>query len=266
MKISHYVKPTSLSEANNLYIQNPDAILYGGGAWLKVSMKQMDTVIDLEHVLSNQIIEEKNEIVISALTSLHEIEKSAILQSNFSGILSDAASQIMGISVRNIATIGGTIMGRYGFSDLLTPLLALGTTLQFYQSGSISLQDFLALKKPPRDILVSIKIPKKDQVGYFKKVATTALDFAILNIAVCRSDDKINIAIGARPGVALIPLKTVERINQTGYSEEQFSQIEDIFIEECQFGSNGKASKEYRLQLAKVYLQRGLNEVMMSGN
>lgn len=266
MKINHYLKPTSLSEACNLLNQNPQAILYGGGAWLKVSMKQMDTVIDLEHVLSNQIIEEKSEIVISALTSLHEIEKSKLLQSHFSGIVSDAASQIMGISVRNIATIGGTIMGRYGFSDLLTPLLALGTTLQFYQSGSISLHDFLTLKKPPRDILVSIKIPKKDQVGYFKKIATTALDFAILNIAICRNDDFINVAVGSRPGVALIPVKTVELINKYGYSDELMSKIEQPFMEECQFGSNGKASKEYRLQLAKVYLQRGLNEVMTSGN
>ena len=66
---------------------------------------------------------------------------------------------IVGVQFRNQATVGGSIYGRFGFSDVLTAFLALDTFVELYDGGIIRLSEFVN-RKPDRDILVSIIIRK----------------------------------------------------------------------------------------------------------
>ena len=58
---------------------------------------------------------------------------------------------------RNCATVGGSIFGRFGFSDVLTCFLALDTEVELYPSGRISLSEFVCQPKN-KDILTHIII------------------------------------------------------------------------------------------------------------
>ncbi|MFR7832909.1 MAG: FAD binding domain-containing protein [Blautia wexlerae] len=61
---------------------------------------------------------------------------------------------------RNCATVGGSICGRYGFSDVLTMFLGMDTWVELHNAGKISLTEFVDRKKD-NDILVNIIVKKQ---------------------------------------------------------------------------------------------------------
>ena len=63
------------------------------------------------------------------------------------GFISESLSNILGIGFRNVATIGGTIAGRYAFSDVITALLTLDVKLIFFPKKEMSLENFQTLKE-----------------------------------------------------------------------------------------------------------------------
>lgn len=262
MDIKEYIAPEKKQEAVALMKESLNNKFIAGGAWSKISIKKVDKLIGLENLGLCYINSHKNNLEIGAMTTLREIEINEDIKKIASGILSKACSQIMGISVRNIATIGGSIMGRYAFSDLLGCLLVLEAKLNFYSLGEIDINDFMAMKKVPDDLLISVVIPKKEKKGYFHKVSKTHLDFATLNITVAK-DSKVMVAIGSRPGIAKLALNTCEYLNTVNsFNEIDFGNVEKLIEDEITLGSNMRGSKEYRSLLMITYLKRALREVM----
>ena len=60
---------------------------------------------------------------------------------------------------RNVATVGGSIWGRFGFSDVMTIFRALGAKVQLHKAGIMDLDEFAALPRTTRDVLVSVIVP-----------------------------------------------------------------------------------------------------------
>jgi len=196
------------------------------------------------------------------MSSLRDMEVNEGIKSLASGILSQAISNIMGVTVRNIATIGGSVMGKFAFSDLLGVLQVLDAELMFYHSGIMNIEDFVNMTKIPKDILLAIRIKKQSGKGYFKKIAITHLDFSILNIAITYNEG-IKIAVGSRPNIAIRARRTEEFLNSFKIiTEDKINEAVDIAFEEIKLGDNSRASKDYREILMKTYLKRAIREVM----
>ncbi len=262
MKVEHFYQATSLEEAYALLIESKDNHIVAGGAWMKLSLKKANTLIALDNLWLDQINESTHFIEVGAMTSLRAMEKHPLIAKLGNGTLQKAISSIMGVSIRNIATIGGSVISKFGFSDLIPVLLSLDTSLVFHQHGEISLSAFLESNTIQNDILITVKIKKKPGSFYFKKVATTALDFAILNIQVAKSDDGYQIIVGSRPGGAIFAHEAMNYINaRTIITKEVIQETAKIVKETVSFSSNGRASDEYRRELAFVYTSRGLKEV-----
>lgn len=260
MRMKEFYRADSIENAYQKLTEKKDNLIIGGGAWLKLTNKEVDTVIDLEKCNLDYIKESKDSISIGSMTTLYNLETNQIMTSNNSNILSIAISKIMGVGIKNIATIGGSICGKYSFSDILTPLLVLNTSLVFHKQGEISLTDYLTLKKPQKDILLEINIQKEKQKIFFKKVAKTSLDFALVNIAITKGET-IRIAVGARPSIAVLATEAMEILNNNELTEETLTNAINK-VDTIKFSTNAKASKEYRADLTKVYIRRGLKEVM----
>ena len=260
LKINNYIKVESLKEAFALLQSDKKNLIVGGGAWIKQTNKEVETMIDLEKLNLSTIVEDEKTIKIGASVTLRQIEVNETIQHHANGILVEAISKIMGLSIRNLATIGGSIMGKYSFSDILTPLIVMNVDLEFYDSGIVSLAQFMS-QKPLDDILLSIIIHKEPLKGYFYTMKKTALDFAVVNVSVTKGEI-IKIAIGARPSISILTEKAMAYINnQSDISQEVINETARIAIEETKFGTNGRASKEYRESIAEVYIRRGLKEV-----
>ncbi|NCA97458.1 MAG: FAD-binding protein, partial [Bacteroidia bacterium] len=111
------------------------------------------------------------------------------------------------------------------------------------------------------DILTHILIAKTKGPSYFKKVKTTALDFAILNVAISKIDGKYRIAIGSRPSVAALAIKSMDIVNNATELTKKEIEESALASNELLYATTTSASAEYRKTLAKAYVRRGLEEV-----
>lgn len=262
MDVQHYLKPKTLKEAHETLLQNPKNVLLAGGLWLKRSTPSAEVLIDLGGLGLDKIVDQGDYVEIGAMVSLRELELNPLIRNLQGGIITQAVGQILGVAFRNGATIGGSVAGRYSFSDILTPLLVLDTKLVFYPKEEMTLLDFLNLKGKLNNILTHIVIKKTSGPSFFKKVKNTALDFPIINVAITKIDKKVHIAVGSRPAVSALAPRTTAFLNSLDViNDAVLVEAAQIASEELTFGSSTTASKEYRMLLAKTYVSRGLKEV-----
>ena len=67
------------------------------------------------------------------MVSLRQLETDTGLNAYTQGAVKDAVKDIVGVQFRNLATVGGSIWGRFGFSDVLTVFLAMDTEVELFQ-------------------------------------------------------------------------------------------------------------------------------------
>lgn len=257
MKANSFVSVGSWQEAYKLLKASPKNKILGGGLWLKKGNAQVDTLIDLSRLNLNKIEDKGNYIEVGSMVTQRELELSPLIKSLSNGVISEAVSQIMGPGFRNLATVGGSIYGKYGFSDLIAVLLGFEVQLQFYPSKTMSLEEYLTQPGFYDGILTHIRIQKKESKAFFKKVCLTALDYPILNVCITKGE-KYVVVVGSRPLVATRLVKTMEYLNNGG---QDFKEAARIAVEEIKVGDSVATKGEYRKQLTKVYVERGLEEV-----
>ena len=232
IRFENYVRAKSVEEAYELN-QSFKNVVAGGMMWLHLSKAEYDTLIDLCDLGLDQIEEEAEYLKIGSMTTLSQLENSELIKEYFGSTIEDCLKHIVGVQFRNSATIGGSIVARLGFSDVITLLLPLDVQLIFYKQGTVSLKDFLT-NKPQRDILEYILIPKKKKAIRFESIRKTYTDLPVLNVCGIREEDGYRFAVGFRPGVAVLA-------------------GEDETVE---FSNNQRGSKEYREHLYEVLKKR----------
>jgi CO/xanthine dehydrogenase FAD-binding subunit len=260
LNIKEYLRPDSLQQANELLSEN-GAVIIGGGAFMHLGDLEIEKAIDLQN-LGLHYVEENNEFIeIGAMTTLRELEMNSIINKSFSGILSKAAASIMGVQVRNIATIGGSIYGKYGFSDLLTALLALNAQVELYNAGLMSLESYLE-SSMDKDIILKVRISKGVSKAYFECFKKVSADFSVLNTAAAIVKGKLRICVGARPARVRLAKGAMSFLNIIDSTNTAAEMAGILASEEIQFGSDIRASAEYRKELCRTLVKRCVLEVL----
>lgn len=260
LNIREYLRPEKLEEAYEL-IKDGGALIIGGGAFLNLADREVNTAVDLSRLGLDYIREKGDQLEIGAMTTLREIELSSEIRNIYNGLISKTVSEIMGIQLRNAATLGGTVFGKYGFSDLLTSLLGVGARVELYKGGVMELEKFLE-NKHESDILLKVIIKKSNSRAVFRSLRNTAADFSILNVSAVKEDGAIRICVGARPGIAKLAAEAMEFINGVEPSEENSAKAGEIASEKLDFGSDLRGSAEYRRELCKALVKRCIMEVL----
>ena len=183
LKIKEYVRAESLSQAYELNQKRSSRIL-GGMLWMKMSNARIGTAIDLSGLGLDQIEETEDEIRIGCMVTLRQLETSELLERVSCGIVRESVKNIVGVQFRNLATIGGSLFGRFGFSDVLTCFLALDTYVELYGAGVMSLEEFADRPRGDRDILVRVIVKKTPGRQVYLSHRNTRTDFPVLAIAV----------------------------------------------------------------------------------
>ena len=204
MEVNHYMRPQTLDEAYSLIQKG--GLPVGGGCWLHMNSRSTDTMVDLCELRLDYIREvgsgdSKDLVEIGAMTTARAIETSPLLDDAFRGAFRHATEHLVGVQLRNLITIGGTVAGRYGFSDLITLLLALDARVNLYMQGQMSLGDFLSAPPKGPFLLESVVIAKNPYVS-FQSLRITRNDFAVLNAAAAFVAGAWRIVVGARPAAA----------------------------------------------------------------
>lgn len=251
LRAKNYVKAKSLEEAYELN-QKKSSVLIGGFIWLKMGERRKQTIIDLSLLGLDKITETEEEFRIGAMCTLRDLEMHPGLNGAFQGIFRESVRHIVGVQLRNCATVGGSIFGRFGFSDVLTCFLGLDTYVELYKGGIVPLREF-AKQKKDRDILVSVLVKKDGRRAAYFSERNTKTDFPTITCCVAETDSCLEIAVGARPAraeVIGIPKESLAEGNVEAFAEA----AADRFT----YGSNLRASAPYRRQLAKVCIKRAL--------
>lgn len=264
LKIKNYVKVESLEEAYELN-QKRTACVLGGMLWLKMGNRNVTTAIDLSGLGLDTITETDDEFVIGCMTPLRDLELHQGLDTYTKGAIRESLRHIVGVQFRNCATVGGSIWGRFGFSDVLTMLLALDTEVELFKGGKVCLDRFVKMPKD-RDILVRIVIKKTPLKAAYLSQRNTKTDFPVLACSVSLSENGVRAVYGARPAKALL-LKDEENILaglETMSKEEKTTAIQkfaDYAAQNVPTSGNMRGSAEYRTLLVKVLTRRALEAV-----
>ena len=255
-----YLKAKSLEEAWKMNQKRSNRLIAGMG-WSKMSHATLATALDLSGLALDQIEETEEEFIIGAMVTLRQFECHQGLNTYFHQAPKDSVRHIVGVQFRNCATMGGSVWLRAGFSDPLTLLLALDTSVELYQGEEkttrIPLDDFCKMKKN-NDLLVSIHIKKDGRKVVYESFRNTQTDFPVLTVAVSQisaGDGKENgenpnycATVGARPSLCC----KVEGQNPEALIKEAM---------ELNYQDNIRATAGYRQHLSQVLIRRAYDRV-----
>ena len=262
LTIQNYVKAESLEQAYELNQKRSSRIL-GGMLWLRQGRDhRIGTAIDLTGLGLNTIEETEEIFSIGCMTTLHQLETDERLNRFFGGAVRDAVRSIVGVQFRNLATVGGSIWGRFGFSDVLTLFLALDAEVELFHAGRVPLTSFARMPYD-RDLLVRVLLPKKAVQVKYLSVRNTRTDFPVLACAVARTEQEWRVSAGARPGRALVYRNDSLPAR---LSEEQAAELGRKAAASIPTGTNLRGSAAYRSHLIQVLTRRGCIEMGGEGH
>ena len=273
MTIREYKRVESLEEAWELNQKKANRVI-GGMIWLKMSRGNVGTAIDISGLGLDQIEETEDAFEIGAMVTLRQLEEHPGLAAYTDGAMRESVRHIVGVQLRNLATVGGSIYGRFGFSDVMTIFRALGAKVQLHKAGIMDLDEFAALPRTTRDVLVSVIVPKNAKGVVYLSQRNQSTDFPVLTCAVANRSGRYVAVIGASPYMAepvwdeegildgIADAKTDGNAALTDNSETnaKIDKFAEYVAEHICFGSNIRAGAEYREMICRVLTRRAVTQ------
>lgn len=276
---------TSVKDAIALLQAHPAAHIIAGGSDVLIKMREgklagceLVSIYGLD-ALRGVTLAADGAIRIGSLTSFSHITKDPIIQAHIN-VLGEAVDMVGGPQIRNIGTIGGNTCNGVTSADSGSTLMAYDAVMEvegpngqrlipiqewYVSAGKVSLQ--------PAEIQTAIRIPKASYEGYFghyiKYAMRNAMDIATTgcSVNVKLSPDKTTIQdVRLAYGVAgPVPMRAphaeafargraVEDATIEGFGQAALSDVNPR--------DSWRASREFRLHLAKELAQRALREAI----
>ena len=250
--IQKYVRAQSLEEAWQLNQAKRNRIV-GGMLWLRLGRGGVGTAIDLSDLGLDKIEETGEAFSIGAMATLRQLEQHEGLNTYTNGAIRNAVKDIVGVQFRNMATVGGSIWGRFGFSDVLTVFLAMDCYVELYKGGIVPLEDFAGMKKD-NDILVRLIVKKTPGKVVYTAMRNQRTDFPVLTCALSNIGGETKAVIGARPAKAMV----IRDENGLLPDRKAFA---GFVAEQAPTDSNIRGSAAYRTHLIRVLVERAATEL-----
>lgn len=250
--IQKYVRAQSLEEAWQLNQAKRNRIV-GGMLWLRLGRGSVGTAIDLTDLGLDKIEETREGFSIGAMATLRQLEQHEGLNAYTNGAIRNAVKDIVGVQFRNMATLGGSIWGRFGFSDVLTVFLAMDCYVELYKGGIVPLEQFAGMKKD-NDILVRLIVKKTPGKVVYTAMRNQRTDFPVLTCALSDIGRKTKAVIGARPAKAMV-IRDENGLLPDGKAFAAY------VAENAPTDSNIRGSAAYRTHLIRVLVERAAKEL-----
>ena len=235
-----------------------NSVILGGMLWLRLGNRRVGTAIDLSGLGLDGVEDAGDAYRIGAYTTLRTLETHEGLNRLSCGAIRRSLESIVGVQFRNLATVGGSVFGRFGFSDVITVLLALDASVELYKTGTVTLEEFCGMGKK-NDILTHVILPKSPVTASYHAHRNTATDFPVLNTCAALRKNTLTVTVGARP-LRAVPYRFA--VHCVDSPEEYAEEIAVRIAEDTVFASNTRASEEYRRHLCRVLVKRAVMDVI----
>ncbi|MDP8266751.1 MAG: FAD binding domain-containing protein [Candidatus Aceula meridiana] len=199
-----YHAPSSVKQAAKLYATLADVKILAGGTIVLNTLKKLkqngaktpENIISLKKIKALQTIcTQKSIITIGSMATCRDIIHSKELKKDCP-LLIAVAQNIATTQIRNMATIGGNITGRFTWTEFQTPLVALDAKLHFVtKTGKekiINAESFFKQNAKTSDILEKITFKAPQDVCFvYKRIPKRAEpDIPIFSICLRASVKK----------------------------------------------------------------------------
>ncbi len=261
--IEELARPQTLDEAYAILTARPENVVLGGCAFLRMGNRKIATAVDLSRLSLDYIREADGWLELGAMATFRAVETHPACRGSFGGLLPRAVGNVIGVQFRNVVTVGASVFSKYGFSDLITALLALDTEVELHRGGRLPLTMFLD-NPYTKDILTRLYIKKDGRAAAYQSLRNSASDFPVVNAAVSRLGDEWTVVVGARPARAQVARAASRALSGPQGSADPAA-AGQLAAGELAFGANLKASAEYRRAMAAVLVKRAVTEVLTCG-
>jgi len=247
----NYLRPKTMAEAME---QLQSGVALAGGTGLTPRRAQIETVVDISDLGLDKITKIQKIFQIGAGTSLQAILGNVEVPA----ALRQACTLETGWNMRNMATLGGTIMEADGRSAMLTILLALDAEIAREPEGDlIPIERFLSVRDKIT-LITQIRFEEPRKLLY-EQVARTPLDFPIVCVSLVEADESsrtLRLAIGGY-GMRPLRLPDLKKFVRKGANIDEIVHRAQGAYENA---GDEWASAEYRSAVAGILVRRLLEE------
>ncbi len=274
-----YYSPETVDEAVNLLARfGEDARLVAGGQSLiplmKLRLASPKYLIDIRKLGSMAFIRDEGKagVRIGAFTTHHAIEQSNLLLNRYR-LISEVASSIGDLQVRNMGTIGGSLAHADPAGDWGTALIATDASIvaqsragsHTYNVDKFFLDTFRTTLKH-EEIISEVRIPfwGNNASGCYAKLKKKAGDFATVSVAVQikfgadRTCERAGIALGAVGPTPLKATKASEYLIGKVLTESNVEEASALASKECTPSSDLRGSDEFKRAMIEAYSRRAI--------
>ena len=248
LKFGTYVRVGNAAEAYELLQKNRNNKIVGGGIWMRLGSRRVATAIDLSACGLDQIEETETEFRIGAMCTLRQFERHAELNALVNNVFEFAVHDIVGVQLRNTATVGGSIYGRFGFSDVLSAFLALDSYVELTGAGRVPLAEFVDMGYV-RDVIEHVVVVKHDYRASYEAVRKAATDFPSLNVTAAWWNNTWHVTVGARPLRATLLQGVACGLTNEQPSEDELRALA-ASVRALSYGTNLWGSADYRRRIS----------------
>ncbi len=272
--LTEYHKPKDLAEALRLLRRRSvrTVPLAGGTGLLARRDPTVQAVVDLSGLGLSYIRRQGESLHIGAMTTLQAVASSPVLAAFAGGLLAQAARQTATRPLRNVATVGGTIVSSGPATELVVALVALEAVIVSPEGDTMLVEELLQRGMLPRSwgvvLHVSVPLAAGRRQAALLRVARLPTDQAIVNVAaVLEAQRGVCKAIGlAAGGVAVKPVRltAAERV-LVGTSLSPDDLDVAITAQEVELSppSDILGSSEYRREVLGVLVRRAIQHCLV---
>lgn len=269
-----YLKPKSIGETLTVLAQSKNAAILAGGTDLidliKENVVQPEVVVDIKGIdVLNQIKFENETLFIGAGATFSNLIESKTIKEKYP-VIFEIAKTVASVGIRNRATVVGNICSSVPCMDSGPLLMAYDATVRVVgQKGTRNIpaaEWFIsprktALQKDELVTNVSLPYPKVKHTGCWVKLGRyTGEDLAQVNLLILAiADGMFRISFGAVAPVPVRARKIEQLLNRQSITLSMIEKAKQLIEEEIKPITDVRATKEYRMHMAKVMFERGLN-------
>jgi len=263
-----YLRPQTLEEAFGA-LGTGVVPVAGGTDVILHAPAGTHTLLDLSALPLDYVRKEKG-FAVGAMTTLTTMLEHPGIAAHLDGVLAQTLCHVGTPLLRNMATIGGHL-ARGRLSDVVPTLLALDATITVFDGAerTMPLATFYA-DGVNRDRLliteVGIPEPASDAAAGFLKLSRTHFDLALINCACSvKLDDGLvaacRIVVGETPALGASVPAAEELLTGGPLDSGTIAATAAAAAESVEFGTDSRASAEYRKALAAVAVRRVLADI-----
>lgn len=206
-----FFKPKNIDEVFEIIENlNENYIFIAGGVTVNWRGGKTETIISLENVIENDVLDCCGSFEIGAGMKLASLKKNKLLNNiNFFTGLIQASELIASPQIRNMATIGGNFISAFDFSDTLGFFYLTEPDIKIINRFGVMTQPFKNMLNAggqfaiPKDTILNSFVYSAEMLGKyvrtgFHKETRVQRDLAVLNITAGKKNNGyFDIAIGS---------------------------------------------------------------------